>query len=59
MSNRDMENYTDRALLVLAGETQKAVEAAERVRLVVKAVAQRRGVIRAEPRYVRDDYCQD
>lgn len=38
---------TDRALLVLVRESQRAEEAAERVRLVIQALAQRRGVIQS------------
>lgn len=47
---RSKENAaTDRALLVLHRESQRAADAAERVRLVIEAVALRRGVISPRP----------
>lgn len=42
----DEEAATDRAILVLVRESKRAQEGAERVRLVLDALALRRGVIR-------------
>lgn len=42
-------NEIDRALLVLHRESQRAADAAERVRLVVESMALRRGVVRPRP----------
>lgn len=58
MRKAELNDYTDRALLVLSREAQRAKDAAERVNLVVRAVAIRRGVVREEPRRVRDEYSQ-
>jgi uncharacterized protein YjiK len=41
----DEEAATDRALLVLTRESRRAQESAERVRLVIDALALRRGVV--------------
>ena len=43
----DEDAATDRALLVLTREARRAQEGAERVRLVIDALALRRGVIRS------------
>lgn len=43
---KDEEAATDRAILVLVRESKRAQEGAERVRLVLDALALRRGVIR-------------
>jgi hypothetical protein len=46
MRNRfDEEAATDRAILVLRREVRRGAESAERVRLVLDALALRRGVI--------------
>lgn len=42
----DEEAATDRAILVLVREVRRGEESAERVRLVLDALALRRGVIR-------------
>lgn len=42
----DEEAATDRAILVLTREARRSAECAERVRLVLDALALRRGVIR-------------
>ncbi len=49
----DEEAATDRALMVLTREARRAQECAERVRLVVEALALRRGVIK--PRKITDE----
>lgn len=48
-SGFDEEAATDRAILVLVREHRRAQESAERVRLVLDALALRRGVIRERP----------
>lgn len=45
-------DFETRSLIILQEEAARAAAAAERVRLVVQALAQRRGLVRAEP--VRD-----
>jgi hypothetical protein len=45
-------DFETRALIVLQEEAARSAAAAERVRLVVQAITQRRGVVRPEP--VRD-----
>lgn len=50
---KDEEAATDRAILVLVRESRRASEGAERVRLVLDALALRRGVI--SPREVAND----
>lgn len=52
-SSKDEDAATDRALLVLVREHRRAQEGAERVRLVLDALALRRGVI--APRQVAND----
>lgn len=52
-SSKDEDAATDRALLVLVREHRRAQEGAERVRLVLDALALRRGVI--APREVAHD----
>lgn len=42
----DEEAATDRAILALTREARRSAECAERVRLVIDALALRRGVIR-------------
>lgn len=49
----DEEAATDRAILVLVREQRRASEGAERVRLVLDALALRRGVI--APREVANE----
>lgn len=49
----DEDAATDRAILVLVRENKRAVECAERQRLVLDALALRRGVI--APRQVAND----
>lgn len=49
----DEDAATDRAILVLVRESERAQEGAERVRLVLDALALRRGVI--SPREVAND----
>lgn len=49
----DEEAATDRAILVLRNEVRRGAESAERVRLVLDALALRRGVI--SPREVTND----
>ena len=49
----DEESATDRAILVLTMEARRAQEGAERVRLVIDALALRRGVI--APRKVTNE----
>lgn len=44
-SSKDEDAATDRAILVLVRESKRASEGAERVRLVLDALALRRGVI--------------
>lgn len=44
-SSKDEDAATDRAILVLVRESKRAQEGAERVRLVLDALALRRGVI--------------
>lgn len=44
--SKDEDAATDRAILVLTREARRASEGAERVRLVIEALALRRGVIR-------------
>ncbi len=51
--SKDEEAATDRAILVLVRESKRASEGAERVRLVLDALALRRGVI--SPREVAND----
>lgn len=53
MRVRDEEAATDRALLVLTREVRRTTESAERMRLVVDALALRRGVV--APGQVHDE----